>query len=318
MLDFLVFIVSFFILSWAGGSLVKSLTSLARLLKVSEYLMAFFLVSFATSIPELFVGISSAWKDIPAFSLGNVLGANIINATLILGLVAILANGISIERKFSRKTFLAAFGMGILPLFFAWDGVISRFDGFLSLAVFLLYLVYISREREYFSEVFNNASRLPAVFIKDFFAGLGAFVLALAALLFSAFLLVNTGQKIIGMFSISAFVFGALLVALGTTLPELIFGLKAVNLKHGAMSVGNSLGSIVFNASFVVGVVSLIRPIEVVRDENFMLSAAFVFLALLFFSVFTSTKSRLEREEGVFLVLLYLVFFFSQYYLLIK
>ena len=294
MLDFLVFIVSFFILSWAGGSLVKSLTSLARLLKVSEYLMAFFLVSFATSIPELFVGISSAWKDIPAFSLGNVLGANIINATLILGLVAILA------------------------LFFAWDGVISRFDGFLSLAVFLLYLVYISREREYFSEVFNNASRLPAVFIKDFFAGLGAFVLALAALLFSAFLLVNTGQKIIGMFSISAFVFGALLVALGTTLPELIFGLKAVNLKHGAMAVGNSLGSIVFNASFVVGVVSLIRPIEVVRDENFMLSAAFVFLALLFFSVFTSTKSRLEREEGVFLVLLYLVFFFSQYYLLIK
>lgn len=304
-------------LSWAGEGLVRSITFLSRLFKISEYLAAFFLVSFATSIPELFIGVSSALNGVPAFSLGNVLGANIIDITLILGLAGLMAGGISIERKISRKSLLGVFAMGVLPLFMAWDGIVSRFEGFLLLVVFFGYLYSISKEEEYFTAVFNNVPASPGEFLKNFFQNFGIFIAALALLLISSALLVSSAERLASRFAVSAFSFGVILIALGTTLPELVFGLKAVRLKHSAMAIGNSLGSVAFNSSFIVGLVSLIRPIEIVRDSNFIISAVFLFISLLLFSIFSATKSRLERDEVLLLFLVYLVFFFSQYYLLI-
>ncbi|MBU1159678.1 hypothetical protein KKD04_00660, partial [Patescibacteria group bacterium] len=100
-----IFLLSFCFLVRAGSDLVRSLTRLARFLQISEYILAFVLMSFATTIPELFVGISSAIEEVPRLSLGNIIGANFINITLVIGIVAFLNKGIKIESKISQKNF---------------------------------------------------------------------------------------------------------------------------------------------------------------------------------------------------------------------
>ena len=155
----IVFIVSFFVLAKSSAYLVKSLTSLARFFRLSEYLVAFLFMSIARSIPELFVGISSAVKNIPEFSLGNVLGANLINITLMIGLVVFLGNGLRVDSKISRRNFWIISGFAFLPLLLAGDGVISRGDGGVLLLAFVFYLLRMQKEKEYFSKTINHVPR---------------------------------------------------------------------------------------------------------------------------------------------------------------
>src|SRR3989344_1034776 len=111
----LVFAVAFLLLARASGALVTSLTGLARLFHLSEYLVAFILMSAATSVSELFVGVTSAFDAIPQLSLGNILGANLLNLTVVIGISAFLAGGLSVESKISRKNFWLIFFLALLP-----------------------------------------------------------------------------------------------------------------------------------------------------------------------------------------------------------
>jgi len=262
--EIIVFVISFIILSYAGSLLVRSLTHISKILGLSEYIIAFVLMSIATSIPELFIGISSVAQGIPNLSLGNVIGTNLLTLTLIIGTIAIISNGIKIDSKISRQNFFLIFFIAFLPILLGTDGIISRGDSILLLFSFGIYIWRLIGEKEYFTkrieEIEFSLSSILGTF-KSFpvlFTGLGL-------LIASSFSIVWSSKAIIGHMDISFLTFGILFIALATSLPEMVFGIKATFMNHGSMSLGNSLGSIAFNATFIIGIL-LTRVLMLPRD----------------------------------------------------
>lgn len=293
--------------------LVSSLIYSARLFKLSEYAIAFILMSFGTSIPELFVGLSSALNDIPNLSLGNIFGANLINISLIIGIAALInqGKGLSIDSKISRENFWLAAFLAFLPILLISDGVISRGDGLALLASFIIYIWKILGEKEYFTKVLNKIT------VREGFAAaamrqLFNFFLAVVFLILSSALLVWSGKNIAGELTLDILAFGTIFMAIGTTLPEMAFGVRAALLNHGSMSIGNSLGSVAFNSTFILGAVSLINPIRLNAETNLALVSIFLFLAFILFNIFVYTKNIISKKEALILIALYLIFVFSE------
>ncbi|GMQ95323.1 MAG: calcium/sodium antiporter [Patescibacteria group bacterium] len=305
--ELIVFISAFVVLSYAGSLLVRSLTHMSKLLGLSEYLVAFVLMSIATSVPELFIGLSSSLQNTPSISLGNVLGTNLINLTLIIGVVAVFSKGITIESKISHQNFLLIFFIAFLPILLATDGVISRGDGLLLLLFFSLYIFRLLSEKEYFKKRFNEITFDPAS-ILSVFKHARTFLWGVALLILSSFAIIWSSKGIAEGLDVSLLFFGIIFVALGTALPELIFGIKASFMKHPSMMLGNSLGSIAFNATFIVGSVALLSPIRVDFDNGLFLISAFLFISFLMFNVFSYSRSKISRREGIVLLLLYVAF----------
>lgn len=306
-LTVLIFLISFLILVRSAAYLVTGLTRIAKILGISEFLLAFILMSAATSMSELFVGISSASQNTPLLSFGNILGANFINIVLILGLIGITIGGFEIKSKIERKNFWLIFGLAIFPIFLALDGELSRIDGIILLVSFFLYILRLLREKIYFSEIFNNIP-INNKTAGKFFKELATVILGLILLIASSSFVVYAGKSIAETFDFGVFVFGLIFVSLGTTLPELVFGLKAASLKHPDLAVGNSLGSIAFNSSFILGLVSFISPLQIAFTKDLILISIFLIFALILFHVFIYTKGRLTAKEGYILLFIYLLF----------
>ena len=308
-----IFLASFLFLVRSSSSLVKSLTGIARLLRISEYLVAFILMSFATSISELFVGISSAVTGSSALSLGNIFGANLLNITLIIGIASLIHGGVELESKISRSNFWLIFILSLFPFFLGADGVISRADGVILLTSFAIYIWHVLGEREYFSKVVNHRQAGIAG-VTNVMRDLAGFFASIALLVASSAVLVWSGIKIAGLMSFTLFSFGAIFVALGTTLPELAFGVRAALSRHGSMAVGNSLGSVAFNSAFIVGIVSIIRPITIEGLNQFFFVAGAFIAAFVLFNVFVYSKTFISKREGFILLAVYAVFLLLEFW----
>ena len=308
-----IFLTSFLFLVRSSSSLVKSLTGIARLFGISEYLAAFILMSFATSVAELFVGVTSAISGSPGLSLGNIFGANLLNITLVIGVSSLIHGGIELESKISRINFWLIFVLSLFPLMLGADGVISRADGAILLISFTIYIWHVLGEREYFSKAINH--KPPRVSgLTNTARDLLMFFTAVAILLFSSAALVWSGVKLADLMAFTLFSFGAIFVSLGTTLPELAFGVRAALSKRGSMAVGNSLGSIAFNSAFIVGIVSLIRPIAVNGLNQFFFAAGAFVAAFVLFNIFVYSKTFISKREGSLLIAIYFVFLLLEFW----
>ncbi|MEK7566987.1 MAG: sodium:calcium antiporter [Patescibacteria group bacterium] len=308
-----IFLASFLFLVRSSSALVKSLTGLARLLGISEYLVAFILMSFATSIAELFVGISSAVSGSPSLSLGNIFGANLLNITLIIGAASFIHGGIELESKISRSNFWLIFVLSLFPLLLGADGVISRADGIILLASFAIYIWHILGEKEYFSKTVDHRP-LGIAGLTGAARDLLVFFAAIAILLASSAALVWSGAKIADFMAFTLFSFGAIFISLGTTLPELAFGVRAALSKRGSMAVGNSLGSVAFNSAFIVGIVSLIRPIVINGLNQFFFVAGAFIVAFILFNIFVYSRTFISKREGVLLFAVYFAFLLLEFW----
>lgn len=308
----IIFFCSFFLIARSGAILVGSLTYLSRLMGLSEYAIAFILMSFATSIPEFFIGLSSTIQGVPELSFGNIIGANIINVMVVIGAVAIFSKEIKIESKISRENFWLISLLAFLPILLVSDGIISRGDGLVLIFSFLIYIFRLLGEKEYFSKVlrgvkFNNENVLKT--FKHFWK----FALGVLLLMISSFLLVWSGKIIATDINLPLVFFGLVFISIGTALPELAFGIKASFMDHSSMTLGNALGSIAFTATFIIGTMALIRPIYFVPEFRFTIAVIFLFVGFVLFNFFAYSRSVISRREGFVLILAYVVFLATQY-----
>ena len=141
-----IFLASILILVYAGGVMIRSLIWMGRYLRLSEYTVSFILAAFATSLPELFVGINAAWSGTPTLSFGNLIGANVLNITLVLGIAIYLARGFTSDRTITKKDAQIAFGLIMFPVFLFLDGTVSRLDGLLLVFLFGGYVIYLIQQ----------------------------------------------------------------------------------------------------------------------------------------------------------------------------
>jgi len=308
---FFVFTASLFLLLIAGKILLQSVVGIARALRLSEFMAAFILVSFATSIPELFVGLSSAAQDLSGVSLGDVLGSNFLALTLIVGIPAIISGHIRGQGKISSHNFTLILLLAFLPIALSVDGIISRIDGIILLAAFAVYIHKLFQDKEHYrKELADGEDGLEAPYTAVHILKLAFyFVVGAFLLLVSSFALIWASKALLVEYVHVGFVyFGFIFVAIGTSVPEIVFGIRAALGKYSSAVLGNALGSIAFNAGAIIGLVALIRPIEVDFVSDLLAITIFLFVGFSLFYLFVYTQNKLSRKEGFVLLFLYFVF----------
>lgn len=310
-LNIIIFLFSCAILIKASAWVVKSLVRIAQALRWSEFTVAFILMAFVTSVPELFIGITSALHNRPDLSFGNVIGSNIINLTLIVGIVVLLASGLSLEKVVAKKDSLWTALFASLPVLMILDGSLSRADGIALLIGLVIYLSMLFKQRIRVTKILNSELRAIGQF-KSFLKDIGLFFGGLVLILLSAEGIVWSSSALAELIGIPLVLVGILIVALGTNLPEIIFGVRAVLSKHKEMVLGNLMGSVVINSTLVLGLTVLIHPFQV-KDFSPLLSGIFfTILAAFLFYIFARTKDKISKKEGVILLLVYAAFVTTQ------
>jgi len=314
---------------------VDALAKIATDLKWSKFFVAFVLMGFMTSVPELFVGISSALNKVPDLSVGNVIGANVVNLTLVMGLAAILARGIKIETSVAKKdAILVIVYVGIVILLLL-DGVLSRMEGVILIFLFFVYVLqlYYASQRKFphflirilqglrvnvNGEKFHREYEVNGGDKRKFSQIVGdliRFGVGMILLIASARLIVYLADKVATGLGLPMVLLGLVILSIGTTLPELTFGIKAVMKGRKEMILGNAFGSIIVNTVLVLGIVALINPIEIGAFSVFLLSGLFLIFLLGIFAIFVRTKGHLSWREGMVLVMLYVLFVLGEFLL---
>lgn len=311
----LIFLISCLVLILAGSWAVKSLTRLALSLRLSYFILGFILMAFATTIPELLVGITSAIDEAPSLSLGNVLGSNIANLGLILGIVALVKGfsrgseqGIEIKSKIIRTDILYLFPLVLLPLILLLDGDLSRLEGIVLVGIFLIYLLKLMAERREFKAFLEEGPFFSGCFLNFFLFGFSIFLLIL-----SAKFVVDYGILIAQGLNLPLILIGLSGVALGTSLPELVFSLKATRRNKEEMVLGDLVGACVINSTLVLGVTALISPMFNIHFPSFLKASLFLLVILLIFILDVRSKNGLRWPTGIILLLLYFLFLLTEF-----
>ncbi|MEX0887760.1 MAG: sodium:calcium antiporter [Patescibacteria group bacterium] len=295
--NLLLLIAAALVLARSSVFLIDRLTSIAVKLRMSEYLVGFVIMAVATSIPELVVGIIAALENDPNLSLGNVIGANIANMSLVLGLAALIAGGIRVQVQVRNREMFFTGLISIAPLLMLIDGRLSRPEGVVLLFFFAFYMYnLIFQSREYHKAA---TSHLPK---RSLVTELALFGLGLALLVGSAQVLVGASEKLAILLGVPMILFGIFALALSTTLPELTTSISASLRRQSGFVMGNILGSVVANSTLVLGIVAIIQPFTVSDPLIFWFSGAVLVLTLLVLTFFIWTGYRLTRTEALVLI----------------
>jgi len=300
-------ILGFILLVIGGEYLVRSSVALSFKFNISKMVIGMTVVSFATSTPELLVSLQAALKGSPAIAINNVVGSNIANIGLVLGIAA-LVSAIEVDKSFYKVNWPVMMVFSLTLFYFLKnDNMLSAIEGgvlFLALLLFLVYLIKgIKKDKEI--EDVDEALAISSNFKIFMWLVIGA-----ATLYFGSDWLVYGAKEIALSIGVSDAVIGVSLVAVGTSVPELAASVIAAAKKEKAISLGNLIGSNIFNIGSVLGLTAIIKPIEVTEPK--MLSNDIIwmlgFAAVLLPMVFVKKKFEISRIKGFLLVLGYSLF----------
>ncbi|KGE73678.1 calcium/sodium antiporter [Spirochaeta lutea] len=300
-----------------GHFLVAGAGGIAKKLKISAIVIGLTVVAFGTSAPELFVSSLSALKGLASISLGNVIGSNIINIALVLGLSAIfmpIPVSKAIVRRDTPIMFLS-YGLLILSILL-WGfteeqaSIINRVEGFILLGVLVVYILTLYRKNKTADQ---NGADLEVIDLHEldnvsadepWIPLLGKTLGGIAALAFGAEILVNGASWLaIHVFNVSERFVGITIVAFGTSLPELVTSIVAMARKEADISVGNIIGSNIFNTLAVIGVTAVIQPLPVMFSQFSLDFLIMVAISTLLYLVFIVLGKIQRWTGGVFLAL---------------
>ena len=291
----------------AGGNwLLKAAVALSLRFHIPKIVIGMTVVSFITSAPELIVSIKAAIDGFPDIALGNVVGSNIANLGLVLAIVILVAP-IIVERSFYKVDWPVMMAASVLLyLFIAFDATLQRYEGFILFFLLILFLIYLLKFQK--PAVVGDLSEddVPLSVSKtSLFLVLGG-----VALWGGSELLIMGVVELATLFGVSERVIAVTLVSVGTSIPELAASLVAITKREKSISLGNLIGSNMFNILAVLGLTSIITPITVqdrqllTHDIYWMLGISFLILPLVFFP----KGLRLGWRDGLILLALYAVF----------
>jgi cation:H+ antiporter len=290
--------------------LVKGSIAISNKLGVSQLVIGLTVVAFGTSTPELAVSISSAIQGLSDVALGNVVGSNIVNIGVILGVSAIISP-IIVSKSAIRKEVPIMIGISFLLLAIILDGKIDFVDGVLLVVGIIIFTWYSYRS----SKKDTDIEKIPVsqVLQKNVFSKSIIFMMAgLLLLIGGSFLTVDNAVIIGASFGISELFMGLTVVAIGTSLPELITSIVAARKGHADLAVGNIIGSNIFNIMAILGISSLISGItvseEILIDVGIMLAFSLVLIPIM------RSGFIISRKEGIFLIVGYVGYVIFLFY----
>ncbi len=296
----LILLLSLAILGKSAQVVIDNSITLARFFRISELAVGFILLSVATSLPELAVSIVASLEKQGGIVIGNILGSNIANIGIVLG-VSVFLSTISFTKRESSDLIKILSLTLIIPFIVFF--YIGSFIGIVLLLIFIIYAYFILRQKI----DLDGSER-----IKPKKAVISAFMFMIGVLLVigSSKYVVDSAVQVAGLFGVSNAFIAATLIALGTSLPEFAVNLSAVKNKHPSLAIGNVIGSCVTNLTLIMGISALINPLNA---NFFALLNLIIFLTIMNISVlyFLNYRKSLGRNEGFVLIGIYLIFLAS-------
>jgi len=320
MIEYILFIIGLVLLLKGADYLVDGSSSLAKKLKVPTLVIGLTIVAFGTSMPELIVNIIAALKGSGDIAFGNIVGSNIANILLILGLTSIIRN-LKVQHSTTWKevpfSLLAVVVLFVFASKLTLDRLdihsVLRFEGIILILFFIIFLYYVfelaRRNKNQLEDNKLEIKKLSNWKIWFYIVG------GLAALYFGGQWVVDGAISLARLLGLSEYFISLTIVAVGTSLPELITSIIATLKKDDDLAVGNIVGSNIFNIFWILSVSAIITPIILPSFAIIDLAVLFVTTLLLFLFMFIGKKHELERWQGVIFILLYIVYI---YYLIVR
>ncbi len=305
-MDFLLIIAGLVLLVLGGDWLLKAAVGMSLRLNISKIVIGMTVVSFATSAPELIVSVKSAMAGFPDIALGNVVGSNIANIGLILGLVMMISK-MQVDQSFFKTDWPAMIisSLILFGMLFS-DGQISRGEGVVLFTLIILFVIYLVKSQKNTGE----AVETPLEETMAMYKIAGFLLIGAVALYGGSEFLIKGAVNVAQAFGVSDRVIAVTVVAVGTSIPELAASLIAAVKKESSISIGNIIGSNIFNILSVLGLSAVIHPIRLADnrlltfDIFWMLGFAFILLPL----VYMPQKGFLDRKAGIVLLGGYITF----------
>lgn len=309
-MNYLILLVSLALLVVGANWLVDGAAAIARRYRLSEYIIGATIVGMGTSMPELVVSVISGIEGHPEIAIGNVVGSNIFNVFLILGVTALLMpirytrENMSRDMPINIAASVLVMGLCALGLCLRGEYGLGRIDGLVLLACFVFYLWYSLRDEKNEAEEPNvETGRYKSMLICVL-----AIVFGLGGLILGGKIFVDAASTIAREWGVSEAVIGLTIVAGGTSLPELASSIVAVIKKKGQMALGNIVGSNIFNLLLILGVSSLVQPLSM-GEITFIDWAVMVLSAvMLLIAALTFRRRVLDRADAIILLLIYVAY----------
>lgn len=312
MINLLLVLVGFLPLIIGANILVDGSSSLAKKLNIPNIVIGLTIVAFGTSAPEMVVNIFAALNRNTEIVLGNIIGSNIFNILVILGVSAILYplavknNTTWIEIPLALLTaFLVLFSTNDILFDKSSLSVITRSEGLIYLLFFLIFLGYNIK----LAKAGNDSTEIE---IKQFgfIKSISYIVLGIIFLVIGGRIIVIFAVKIAQSFNISERIIALTIISIGTSLPELATSISAALKRNVDIAIGNVVGSNIFNVLFILGLSSIINPVLIVKAANFDIILNILSSSLLFVFVFTGKERKIEKWEGIILMIIYVAYMF--------
>jgi len=297
--DFIIFIVAMGVLIWGADLLIEQSERIALKFGIPEFIIGATLIALGTSLPEMAASIAASYNGQSEIAVANVIGSNVLNITLVLATVFLIARNINPNRDFFAKDSTWALVPVLVFILMIIDGVISRFDAILLLLLMGAYLMFL----------LNDAKNMPkedmSALEDDHFSWVKTtptLVAGLILVILGAHYTVESASSIAKSFGISEWVIGIIMVSLGTSLPELTVSITAAMKGKVDMAIGNIIGSNMANTTVVLGAAALINPLTV-NASSYLFDIATMIVATLLL-VFITANKLYNKSAGVSLIII--------------
>lgn len=315
----ILFFVGFFLITKGADIFIDCTVKIGRKTGISELILGATIVSFATTLPELTVSVFASIDNYTTMSLGNAVGSIICNTGLILGLVVIISPFKVDKSMFSSKSIILLISVLTLMVLGA-NRSISRGDGFI-LIVLLIVFMYSNIKSVSGKNRINSPNNMQSNSCDNIKSSkhenlkVGVlFILGLIMMVVGSKLLVDNGVKIANSIGVPQGIISLTVIALGTSLPELVSSLTAIKKQHHGISVGNILGANILNIVSVIGISSLINDLPIL-SQNMRIDFEFMTIILLILILPTIKSGKLYRVQGLLLLSSYIIYITTLYFL---
>ena len=305
----IIFIFLGFLMLVVGGEfIVRSSVALSLKFNISKFVIGMTVVSFATSLPELIVSVNAALNNSPSIAINNVIGSNIANIGLVLGLISILGK-ITVDNYFYKRDWPWMFFFSLLMWFFiSQDSVLQKYEGLILFLILIFFTLTIIKKSNYLDFKGSIDDELLKTSNFKIFIWL---IISSITLYFGSEFLVDGAVNLAKQISISEAVISVTIVAIGTSVPELAASLVAIAKKEEGISVGNLIGSNIYNIGSVLGITAMIKEVPIAeeiiqRDIIWMLIFALIVIIL----AIIPRKNYITSFKGLIMFSMYLYFIF--------
>ena len=316
----IIFLSSILVISILSGRLVKTLIEIAKYLKWREFIISFFVMGITASLPNLFVDLPAALQGLAPLALGDIIGGNLLDLTLVAAVVMFFSSkkSIPVTGTMMQGSAVFTFFIAILPVFLIWDGKLTRLEGIILISAFIFYVFWLFSKDSRYRKIYKEHKAIKAKPIKSFKAFLknvAQLIALVAILLFAAQGVITSAEYFSISLGLSLSLVGIFIVALANCFPETYFGIISVRNGQKSMVIGDIMGSVITSATLVLGIIGLVSPFEIKDMSPFLTARIFTIAAAMFFLVALKTGRKFTKKEALFLLFVYIAFLLSEIFL---